>query len=112
MATVVEIDPRRSSTILAILVGCGIYKSPDGGETWHRLSVDSGAVRSLAIDPASSSRIFVGTWTSGFSNSKERGLFASTDGGQTWKTFENPLDITGLHIAESASGGASVYALT
>ena len=66
--------------------GTGLYRSSDGGATWEPIGLeDSGAIGRIVIDPADPQRIFVAAAGSLFVPGGERGLYRSTDGGDTWE---------------------------
>jgi len=61
--------------------GNGIYKSTDGGQSWHYYSTD-GSSNVLQIDPTNSDVVYVGYyWPSG---NDDYGLRKTTDGGNNW----------------------------
>ncbi|MFZ1011179.1 MAG: glycoside hydrolase [Candidatus Sulfotelmatobacter sp.] len=67
-------------------VGNGIYKSSDSGKTWTHLSLRDGfQIPALAIDPRDPNRVFAAVLGHPYGPNEERGLFRSTDGGQTWQ---------------------------
>src|SRR5437588_2291354 len=67
-------------------VGNGVYKSTDGGKTWTHLGLRDGLqIPSLAIDPRDPNRVFAAVLGHPYGPNEERGLFRSTDGGQTWQ---------------------------
>jgi photosystem II stability/assembly factor-like uncharacterized protein len=67
-------------------VGNGIYKSTDAGKTWTHLGLRDGfQIPALAIDPRDPNRVFAAVLGHPYGPSEERGLFRSTDGGQTWQ---------------------------
>ena len=58
-----------------------LFKSIDGGESWTRIrGTEASSVTSIAIDPAQSSRLYVGT----ASIPGPGGIFKSVDGGENW----------------------------
>src|SRR5271170_5713182 len=66
-------------------VGNGIYKSTDAGKTWTHLGLRDGEqIPALAIDPRDPNRVFAAVLGHPYGPNEERGLFRSTDGGQTW----------------------------
>jgi hypothetical protein len=78
------IDPQNSSVAYATYSSFGtthVWKSTDGGDTWTALDgTGSGAlpdvpVQTVAVDPAHSSNLYIGT---------DLGVFSSTDGGAHW----------------------------
>jgi photosystem II stability/assembly factor-like uncharacterized protein len=76
--------------------GNGIYKSADGGQTWQNLGLsECGSTGRIAIDPANPSRIFVATMGKLFANNPERGIFRTTDGGNSWEKVLYVSDSTG-----------------
>lgn len=67
-------------------VGDGIYKSNDAGKTWKHLGLRDGQqIPALAIDPRNPERIFAAVLGHPYGPNPERGIFRSTDGGQTWQ---------------------------
>lgn len=67
-------------------VGNGIYKSTDAGKTWIHLGLRDGQqIPALAIDPRDPNRLFAAVLGHPYGPNDERGLFRSTDGGQTWQ---------------------------
>jgi photosystem II stability/assembly factor-like uncharacterized protein len=66
--------------------GNGIYKSTDAGKTWTHLGLRDGQqIPALAIDPRNANRLFAAVLGHPYGANSERGIFRSTDGGQTWK---------------------------
>ena len=72
----VDINPRNSQVIYAIVKGQGIYKSTDGGYRWEAAERRFGTVESLATDPTDPSILYASIWD---------GILKSTDGGTTWE---------------------------
>jgi photosystem II stability/assembly factor-like uncharacterized protein len=67
-------------------VGDGIYKSVDAGKTWQHLGLRDGQqIPALAVDPHDPNRLFAAVLGHPYGPNEERGIFRSTDGGQTWK---------------------------
>src|SRR5580700_8740272 len=65
--------------------GDGIYKSTDAGKTWTHLGLrDAYQIASIATDPEDSNRLFVAALGHPYGPNTERGVFRSTDGGQTF----------------------------
>jgi photosystem II stability/assembly factor-like uncharacterized protein len=66
--------------------GDGVYKSTDGGRNWKQMGLrDSFQIGRIAVHPTSPDVVFVGAAGRLWGPSEERGLYKSTDGGQTWK---------------------------
>jgi len=66
--------------------GDGIYKSLDGGKTWKNMGLrDSHHIARIAIHPKNPDIVYVAAMGHLFSNNAERGVFRTTDGGQTWE---------------------------
>jgi len=67
-------------------VGDGIYKSTDGGVTWTHLGLRDGQqISQMAIDPHDPNRLFVAVAGHPYGPNPERGVYRSTDGGQTFQ---------------------------
>ncbi len=67
-------------------VGDGIYKSTDGGATWAHLGLRDGQqISQMAIDPHDANRVFVAVAGHPYGPNPERGIYRSTDGGQSFQ---------------------------
>ncbi|WP_405231052.1 WD40/YVTN/BNR-like repeat-containing protein [Lentisalinibacter salinarum] len=65
--------------------GDGVYKSIDGGNTWtHEGLKDSGHIGHIWIHPDDSDFVLVAAHGPLWSDGGDRGLYRSTDGGETW----------------------------
>ena len=66
-------------------VGDGIYKSTDAGRTWTHLGLRDGQqIPRIAVDPRNPDRLFVAVLGHPYGPNPERGLYRSTDGGQSF----------------------------
>ena len=66
--------------------GDGVYKSTDAGRTWKHVGLsDTMHISRIRIDPTDSDTVYVGALGHAFGSNKERGIYKSTDGGDTWK---------------------------
>lgn len=70
----------------SVSVGDGLYKSTDGGGNWVKMGFEnSERISSIEIHPESNSTIYVGVLGALWGDNEERGVYKSTDGGQTWQ---------------------------
>ncbi len=68
--------------------GDGVYKSTDAGKTWKNVGLrDSSQIGKVLIDPKDPNLVYVAAIGHPYGPNKERGVFRSKDGGQTWKKF-------------------------
>ncbi|MGC2258321.1 MAG: glycoside hydrolase [Candidatus Sulfotelmatobacter sp.] len=82
-------------------VGNGIYKSTDAGKTWTHLGLRDGEqIPALAVDPRNPNRIFAAVLGHPYGPNEERGLFRSTDGGQSWQKVIYKDENTGASDVE------------
>ncbi|PYJ36721.1 MAG: sialidase [Verrucomicrobia bacterium] len=66
-------------------IGDGVYKSIDGGETWTHVGLDkSERVARIAVSPKNSGTVFAAVPGALWSDSPDRGLYKTSDGGKTW----------------------------
>ena len=103
----VTVDPKHPDTVWlgtgenqsqrAIGWGDGIYKSTDAGRTWKKMGLaHSEHLAKILIDPRNSDTVFVASQGPLFSAGGDRGLFKTTDGGQTWKAVLEISPDTGV----------------
>jgi photosystem II stability/assembly factor-like uncharacterized protein len=65
--------------------GKGVYLSTDGGGSWKSLGLrTSERISRFAIDPTNEQRIFAAVAGPLFTPGGERGVYLTTDGGQSW----------------------------
>jgi len=70
----------------SVSVGDGIYKSTDGGENWTNMGLhDSEHIAKILIDPKDSNTVFACATGHLWDDNEERGVYKTSDGGQTWK---------------------------
>ena len=66
--------------------GDGVYKSTDAGKTWKKIGLElSQHISRIVVDPKNPDVVYVAAQGALYSQSKQRGVFKSTDGGATWK---------------------------
>ncbi|HEV2306656.1 MAG TPA: hypothetical protein VGR93_14150 [Candidatus Acidoferrales bacterium] len=79
-----------------ISYGDGMYKSTDAGKSWQHIGLtDTRHIGKILVDPQDPNRIFVAALGHVYSPNSERGVFRSTDGGQSWTKVLYKNDITG-----------------
>ena len=79
-----------------IMPGDGVYKSTDAGKTWTHVGFkNSDAISKIRIDPTNPNIVFVADFGKYSVPSEERGVYKSTDGGQTWRRVLYRDDKTG-----------------
>ena len=65
--------------------GIGVYKSTDGGATWHHIGLeDTRQISRIVIDPQNPDIVYVGALGHAYGPNKERGVYKSVDGGAHW----------------------------
>src|SRR3954463_6456802 len=91
----IALDPKNSKNVWvgtgetwtrnSVSIGDGIYKSTDGGESWSRAGLEkSERIARIAVDPRNSDTVFAAVPGALWSDSPDRGLYKTTDGGKTW----------------------------
>ena len=66
--------------------GSGVYRSRDGGANWEMMGLAaSGHIGMIRVDPRDSNVVFVAAQGPLWSGGGDRGLYKTTDGGETWR---------------------------
>ena len=87
-----EGNPRNS-----INIGEGIYKSIDAGKTWKCMGLEKTRnIHRVIIDPTNPSVVYVGAIGNPYGVHSERGVFKTTDGGETWSKVLYTNDTSGV----------------
>lgn len=64
--------------------GDGVYRSTDAGETWTHVGLEeAGQIGDVRVHPDDPDRVFVAALGHAFGPNEQRGVFRSTDGGDT-----------------------------
>jgi photosystem II stability/assembly factor-like uncharacterized protein len=93
--------------------GNGIFSSDDGGATWRKRGLEnSGATGEIVVDPTNPRRVFVAAAGSLFNPGGDRGIYRSTNGGNSFRRVlapETPF-AGGVDIAIHPSNPNRIYA--
>ena len=106
----IALDPSNAKTIWvgtgetwtrnSVSIGDGIYRSTDGGDTWQNMGLgNSERINKILIDPKDSSTVYACAPGALWSDSADRGLYKTTDGGKTWA-----LILKGANLSTGCSG--------
>ena len=69
-----------------IMQGDGVYKSTDGGETWRHMGLEgTQAISRIRIHPTDCNTVWVAAFGTHAIANADRGVFKSTNGGETWR---------------------------
>ena len=119
----VKIDPGNTNIVWAgtgendnqsnVIYGDGVYKSEDAGKSWKNMGLKSSEhIGDIVIDPGNSKTVYVAAYGSYRNAGGDRGVYKTTDGGNTWRKVLNISEYTGcyeLHIDPRSS--TTLYAV-
>lgn len=91
----IALDPNNPQTVWvgtgetwtrnSVSVGAGVYKSIDGGETWDFMGLPTTErIARILVHPRDGNTVYVCAPGRLWSDSADRGLYKTTDGGKTW----------------------------
>src|SRR5947208_199459 len=91
----IALDPKDSKNVWvgtgeswtrnSVSIGDGIYKSTDGGETWSHVGLEKAErIAKIAVSPKNRDTILAAVPGALWSDSPDRGLYKTADGGKTW----------------------------
>ncbi len=94
--------------------GNGIFKSTDAGLTWESKGLPNiGSVGKIVVDPTNDEILYVGAMGPLFRKDSNRGIYKSTNGGNTWDHILSVTDSTGvIDMAIHPTNPNIVYAAT
>ncbi|MCU1268475.1 MAG: hypothetical protein JWM21_4793 [Acidobacteria bacterium] len=92
-----------------VSTGRGIYKTSDAGQTWKFVGLyDAGQIGAVRIHPTNPDIVWVSVMGDAFKPNTERGVFKTTDGGQTWRKVLFISDNVGAMDVEVRPGNPRV----
>ncbi len=86
-----EGNPRNSLNI-----GSGIFKSLDGGKSWKLMGLEKTRnIHRIIVDPVNPNTVYVAAIGNPYSEHPERGVYKTTDGGDSWNLILHTNDTSG-----------------
>jgi len=100
-------DPRGNTS-----AGRGVYKSNDGGKTWHFSGLpEAGQIGKIRVHPGDENLVYVAALGHMFGPNPERGVYRSKDGGKNWEAILQISDTTGaISLAMNPRNPNEIYA--
>jgi len=97
-----------------ISIGDGIYRSTDGGDTWTHVGLEhAGLIGRIVTHPTDPDRVYAAVLGNIFGPNPERGVYRSTNGGETWEKVLFVSDSTGaVDLAMNPENPREIYATT
>jgi len=94
----------------SVSIGDGIYKSTDGGENWSNMGLkNSERIAKILIDPKDSNTVYACVPGKLWSDSEDRGVYKTTDGGKSWnKILKGVNPSTGCSMISMSSQDSKV----
>ncbi len=66
--------------------GCGVWKTTDGGESWEHMGLEETfTISRILVHPNNPDIVYVAASGHEWTQNKERGLYLTTDGGESWE---------------------------
>lgn len=102
------LDPQNQNTIWAGTgeanifrssnAGAGIYRSNDGGNSWEHLGLTgTNTISRVLVHPKNSDIVYVAAGGNEWTNSSDRGVYKTVDGGKSWEKILYIDDKTGAY---------------
>jgi len=103
----IKIDPNNSQTIWVGTgegnprnsqnSGNGVYLSKNGGETWQHVGLEETKnIHRIIIDPIDPATVYIGAQGTAWGASTARGIFKTTDQGESWEKILYVNEFTGI----------------
>ena len=91
-------------------IGTGIYKSTDGGDSWTNMGLpNSERIAKIIVDPKNSGTVYACVPGKLWSDSEDRGVYKTTDGGKTWNKILKGANLsTGCSMITMSSQDSNV----
>ncbi|GAB4137186.1 MAG: hypothetical protein Fur0041_11850 [Bacteroidia bacterium] len=111
---VIWVGTGESNSSRSSYAGTGIYKSTDGGKTWINKGLpESHHIGKVIIDKNDPNTVYVAVIGHLYSPNKDRGLYKSKDGGETWNQVLFVNENTGIIDAfQDPNDPKTMYAIS
>ncbi len=95
-----------------LAVGDGVFKSTDAGQTWKHMGLDDAQqIGAILIHPQDPDLVWVAVLGHPYGPNQQRGVFQSTDGGESWRKSLYIDENTGaIALAMDPSDPDTIYA--
>ncbi len=101
-ANVVWVGTGENNAHSYVVPGDGVYKSEDAGKSWVNTGLkESQQIGEIVVHPEDANTVWVAAYGPHRQSGGDRGVFKTTDGGETWTNVLHPSDHTGcweLHM--------------
>jgi photosystem II stability/assembly factor-like uncharacterized protein len=96
------------------MAGAGVYKSMDGGDTWTHMGLaDTHTIPRIQIHPTNPDIVYVAASGHEWTDNPDRGIYKTTDGGQTWDKVFYQDERTGvIDLVMDPNDTETLYAAT
>lgn len=95
----------------AAALGHGVYRSLDGGESWEHMGLsDTRFINRVVVHPTDPDIVFVAATGHRWGPNEERGLYRTTDGGESWEKVLYINENTGVTEVAMEANGRVLYA--
>ena len=95
-----------------LATGDGVYRSNDGGKTWKHLGLrDAQQIGAIVVHPTDPNKIWVAALGHPYGPNPERGIYRSTDGGETYqRVLYKDEDTGGIDLQMDPTNPQVIYA--
>jgi hypothetical protein len=92
-----------------IIIGRGMYRSDDAGESWRHVGLsNAGQIGRMVVHPQDPDVAWVAAIGSPFGKNPERGVYRTRDGGDTWQQLYHHSDSVGVYGLVAEPGNPDV----
>ncbi len=106
---VIYVGTGSASTRGNVSVGNGVYRSTDAGRTWTHVGLpDAGQIGNMVVHPRDPDRVWVAALGHVFGPNEQRGIFRTSDGGESWEKVLFVSDSTGFVDVEASPANPRV----
>jgi photosystem II stability/assembly factor-like uncharacterized protein len=112
--TIVWVGTGEANIFRSSQSGVGVYKSIDAGKTWKNMGlVDTYTIPRIVVHPSNPNIVYVAASGHEWTDNAERGVYKTTDGGQTWiKTLYINNQTGAIDLVLDPSHPDTLYAST